>query len=210
MSFAPVPAHGDPTELTHRPFVLVYAVIAVWTASVLINAAARHAWAAALAASGLALVLVWPQTGMLGELPKFGWGWLYYGRDTTAGLPQAAAFLRASARPGDTLAAHGLRMVWVPTDLATELAALTGMPVYIARPYVHIAGGGRRREVVLQRYAALDSVGRESRPDEALARLRQLNIQWYVVAGEQGPPWDRERRRAVFAERKVAVYSTRP
>ena len=30
---APVPPHGDATEFTQRPFVLVYAVFAVWTAA---------------------------------------------------------------------------------------------------------------------------------------------------------------------------------
>src|SRR2546429_3376313 len=30
---APVPPHGDATEFTQRPFVLVYGVFAVWTAA---------------------------------------------------------------------------------------------------------------------------------------------------------------------------------
>jgi hypothetical protein len=37
MVLAPIPAHHDSTDLTQRPFVLLYAVVAVWTAASLIR-----------------------------------------------------------------------------------------------------------------------------------------------------------------------------
>jgi hypothetical protein len=212
MVTAPIPQHGDTTEFTQRPFVLLYAVIAAWTAAALVEFVAlrlrlrpRRVWIAMLAASALALPLIWPQTGALG-LPKFGWGWSHLTRSVEKGLPQAAGFLRRNLRPGELFAAEGLALEWVATDLATETTSLTGAPAYLARPFVQISKGGRRQEVALERYAGLRRVGEEQSASAALARLREMGIQRYVVAGDDGPRWDPERRRAAFAAGDVAVY----
>jgi len=94
----------------------------------------------------------------------------------------------------------------VPTDAAAELGALSGMPAYIARPYIHMAHGGERQLVAQERHAALEAVARETRSSAALARLAALGVRWYVVTGERGPAWDPQRRLAVFRDRRVAVY----
>jgi len=203
MVLAPIPAHGDATELTQRPFVLVYAVVAIWTVAVFVE---RVSFRWMLAASGAAVVALWPHSGLLGELPKFSWGWNYYARALTPGVVRTAAFLRKEGKPGDEFAVQGLQPGWVPTDAATELAALSGMPAYIARPYIHMAQGGERALVAQERYGALVAVARETRAPAALARLRRLGIRWYVVADGRGPAWDPEWRFAVFRDRKVAVY----
>jgi len=211
MALAPIPANGDPTELTQRPFVLVYAVVAIWTVAVFVERLALR-WV--LAVAGAAFVALWPHNGPWPEAPKFSWGWKYYARTLTPGLVQAAAFLRREGRPGDEFAVQGLqqgwvptlRPGWVPTDAAVELAALSGMPVYIARPYIHMARGGESQLVAEQRHAALEAVAREMRSSAALERLAALGVRWYVVTGERGPAWDRERRLAVFSDRRVAVY----
>lgn len=213
MVSAPIPQHGDTTEFTQRPFVLLYAVIAAWTAAALVQSVAlrvqlgpRGVWIAMLAASTLALPLLWPQTGALG-LPKFAWGWrhlTYYSVED--GLPEAAKFLRGNFRPGDVFAAQGLTLEWVATDVATKMTSLTGAPAYLARPFVHISKGGRRQEVALERYAALAQVAAEQSASAALARLREIGIPWYVVVGSAGPRWDPQRREAAFAAGDVAVY----
>jgi hypothetical protein len=211
IAVAPIPANGDPTELTHRPFVLVYAVVAIWTVAVLVERVALR-WVLALA--GAAFVALWPYGGPWPEAPKFSWGWNYYARALTPGLAQAAAFLRREGKPGDVFAVQGLqrgwvptlRPGWVPTDAAAELAALSGMPAYLARPYIHMAQGGERKLVALERHAALEAVARVTRPSDALARLGALGVRWYVVTGERGPIWDPERDLALFRHGKVAVY----
>lgn len=209
---APVAQHGDTTEFTQRPFVLLYAVIAAWTAAALVELVAlrvqlgpRRVWMVTLAASTLALPLVWPQTGALGQ-PKFGWGWRHLTHSVEDGLPEAARFLRRNFRPGDVFAAQGLTLDWVMTDVATKMTSLTGAPAYLARPFVQIIKGGRRKEVALERYAALARVLDEQSASAALARLRERGIQWYVVAGSAGPRWDPERRHAAFATGEVAIY----
>jgi hypothetical protein len=203
MVLAPIPPHGDATELTQRPFVLVYAVVAIWTVAVFVE---RVPFRWMLAASGAAFVALWPHSGLLGELPKFSWGWNYYARALTPGVVRTAAFLRKEGKPGDEFAVQGLQPGWVPTDVATELAALSGMPAYIARPYIHMAQGGERALVAQERYGALVAVARETRAPAALARLRRLGIRWYVVADGRGPAWDPERQFAVFRDRRVVVY----
>lgn len=203
MALAPIPANGDATELTQRPFVLVYAVVAIWTVAVFVERVALR-WV--LAVVGAAFIVWWPHGGPWPDAPKFSWGWNYYARALTPGLVQAAAFLRREGKPGDEFAVQGLQRGWVPTDAAVELASLSGMPAYIARPYSHMAQGGERKLVALERYSALARVLHEQSASAALVRLRESGIRWYVVAGSAGPRWDPERRQAAFAAGDVAVY----
>jgi len=211
MALAPVPSNGDATELTHRPFVLVYAGVAIWTVAVFVERVALR-WLLAL--TGAAFVAWWPHSGPWPEAPKFSWGWNYYARALTPGLMQAAAFLRQQGRPGDTFAVQGLQRGWVPSlkpgwvpnDTAAEIAALSGMPTYIARPYLHMARGGERQLVAQERYAALEAVARETQASAALARLAALGLRWYVVTGERAPAWDPQFALAAFRDRRVAVY----
>ena len=216
MITAPVPQHGDATELTHRPFVVLYAVIAIWTAAGFVSSmvpqgdqAAHRAWLTLLLLAGLALPVLWPQTSALGRLPRFQWGWKYTPYKVEQGLVQAAAFLRARSRPGDVFAAQDVKLEWVATDSATELTSLTGMPAYLSRPFFHLASGGRREQVARERYGALKRMDGEEDAAAAARRLRELGIQWYVVVGSEGPRWDRGRRHAAFAAGRVSVYSGR-
>jgi hypothetical protein len=207
------PAVGwDSTELTVRPFVLVYAVVAIWTsvtfAGWLAMRTARtdRVHSAILLASAFALILLWPQTADLGLMPKFYWGWKFYPNKVSQGLPQAAAFLRRSSAPGDVFAVQGLRPVWVASDPAIQLTALSGMPAYLAYVIAHTAAGGKRGAAAQERYLALARVANAQSAPAALQELRRLGIAWYVVIGE-GPRWDRARQRAAFTEGRVAVYS---
>ena len=218
MISAPVAQHGDATELTHRPFVVLYAVIAIWTAAGFVSCmvpqgdqAARRAWLALLLLAGLALPLLWPQTSALGRVPRFQWGWKYTPYRVEDGLVQAAAFLRARSHPGDIFAAQDLKLGWVATDTATELASLTGMPAYLSRPFIYLGRGGRSEQVARERYGALKRLEGEQDAAAAARQLRELGIQWYVVVGvgNEGPRWDRGRRRAAFAAGRVSVYSAK-
>jgi hypothetical protein len=205
MVLAPIPAHGDPTELTQRPFALVYALVVTWTAAVLV---ARLSMRWVIGVSAAALVLVWPQSGLWGEFPKFSWGWNYFAWALDPGVRQAAAFLRHQGTPGDVFAVQGLREGWVAADAAIEIVALSGMPAYLARPYIHRGQSAERQWAAERRVAALRVVAQESEAARALARLSALGVRWYVVPGRRGPKWDPMRRLAVFADQQVAVYRT--
>lgn len=205
---APIPAHGDSTEFTQRPFVLVYAVFGVWTAAGFAGWLAlkgglrqRRVWLPLLIAAAFTVMWVLRYT-----VADWRWAQTYI---VAEGLPQAATYVRSRSQPGELLATQGLDTVLVTTDLAIQLVGMTGVPAYLSRPFIHISAGGPNAQIVLQRYVALRAVERETSAEAALARLRALGIRWYVVAesDRSGPRWDPERRRAALVDRMVAVYS---
>jgi hypothetical protein len=208
MITAPVPANGDSTELTQRPFVVLYAVIAVWTVTGFVSWLSRQ--------GALRSRRVWLPALLLGALPVIwaaryvdkDWRWTQV-QDVTPGLPPVASWLRSHWRAGDILAVGGLKREWVISDDAIQLVALSGMPAYLTRPHIHIEDGGRRKAVALERHAALERVAEERDAPGALRRLRELGVQWYVVAGGAGPRWDPQRREAAFVAGAVAVYASR-
>lgn len=206
---APIPAHGDSTEFTQRPFVLVYAVFAVWTAAGVAGWLAlqgglrrRRVWLPLLLAAAFTVIWI-----LVFTVRDWRWSQTY---KPAEGLAQAASYVRSRSQPGDLLATQGLDTVPVTTDLAIQLAGMTGVPAYLSRPFIHISAGGSRARIAEQRYVALRAVERETSAEAALARLRALGIRWYVVAetDRSGPRWDPARRRAVFVDRMVAVYAT--
>jgi hypothetical protein len=195
--------------------VLLYAVVAVWTAATLAGWAAarlegdgRRLLRAAAAATILAAVLVWPVAGAL-ALPKFLWGWVHITHKVEDGLLEGAAFLRQNSRPGDTFATSGVKAGWVATDSAAQLESLTGMPAYLARPFTQMNRSDARGREATRRYFALGRVAAEKDFPSAIRRMRELGIVWYVHVGGVPPTWDPARGHAVFVERDVAVYSTR-
>lgn len=222
MVSAPVPPHGDATELPQRPFVLVYAVIAIWTAAGFARwvrlqggLRVRRVWVSLLLLAALGL-----SGALLYTVPDARWLEAHQG---AKGLPQAARFLRSHWRPGDILAVQGLTLERVDTDAAVQLVSLSGVPAYLSRPFVHAAAGPRAKQIVLERHAALAGVAEAPDMPAALERLRRLGIRWYAVVSpgrvwdherlqmmidHTGPRWDPLRERAAFVEGSLAIYSS--
>jgi hypothetical protein len=212
MLTAPIPPFGTAHELAYSSFMPVYAALAVWTLAALVDyLAARDSrwadrlWPALVLLAVLALPPLWAQTPAL-STPKMAWGPKYVSNEVAPGLPQTAAFLRQQARPGQVFAVPGLSLQEVVTDAGTQLGAMTGMPAYLARPGIHLTGGGRER-IALERWAALKDLDRQASLAGAMGRLRALGIAWYVVPGGKAPRWDPERRHAAFTAGGFAVYS---
>src|SRR5882762_2501493 len=213
MLTAPIDKHRDSTEFTVRPFVLVYASVAVWTVCLLCRVfalrwpqRASQAWRAVLGASLLGVALAWQGTPAMG-LPKFDWGWEYSSKRIDAGLTHAARYLREHGRPGQVFAVRGLELRWAATDPAVQLISLSGMPAYLSYTSAHTIEAPSREKIALERYAQLARLDRAPSAAAALDELRRLGIAWYVVTGWSGPPWDREWRQASFFERNVAIYA---
>lgn len=217
MLTAPIDKHRDSTEFTVRPFVLVYAAVAVWTVCLswrLIALRWAHAdaraWRALLVAAVLAVPFVGQYTAAMGTQPKFRWGGDFYPGEIQPGIVEAGRYLRGHARPGQVFAVRGLDLRWAITDAAVQLVALSGMPAYLSYTSAHMIEAADRGRVAMQRYAALSRLERSPSADAALAELRRLGIAWYVVPDGAGPPWDPARRRAAFVERNVAIYAVSP
>lgn len=213
MLTAPIDKYRDSTEFTVRPFVLVYAAVAVWTVCLLCRAFASRrpqrmpqAWRAVLGACLLGVALAWQAAPAMG-LPKFEWGWTYYPKRIDAGLTQAGRYLREHGRAGQVFAVRGLQLGWAATDPAVQLVSLSGMPAYLSYISAHAIEAPQREKVALERYAALARLERAPSAAAALEQLRKLGIAWYVSTGWSGPPWDPRWQQARFVERNVAIYA---
>lgn len=214
MLFAPVPFHGDATDLIHRPFVLLYPSVAIWTLCLGLRVLATRIdpatklWPALAAAAILALpAIVTHAPGMM--RPKFSWGERYVTTRIPPGLIESAAFMRRHAAAGDVFGVAGLTAEDESFDLSMEICALSGMPAYLSRPSMEMSKGARRRRIARERMTAMQAV--DAAPDyrTAMDSLRALNVRWYLVTGGRGPRWDPSRAHAAFSAGDVALYAAR-
>lgn len=209
MIAAPVAPNGDPTEFPHRPFVLLYAVFAIWTAAGFATwlAALGRASVARTWAYGISLVAIAGTAAALFTAPDARWDEYFW---LEPGVPQAGYFIRAHSAPGDVLAVQGLETRPVASGVAIQLVALTGVPAYLSRPFIHATRGPAEKALAERRYAEIEGIAREPSRAAALARIRELGIRWYVVPGGAGPAWDAGRRGAAFVAGRIAVYRAGP
>lgn len=215
MLFAPVPFNGDVTDLIHRPFVLLYAAVAIWTLCLVLRLLALRidlaakVWPVLLVGTILALPpIVSGAAGMMH--PKFRWGESYVATRIPPGLVDVAAFMRTHAARGDVFGVAGLRAVYTTFDLSMEVCALSGMPAYLSRPYIEMIKGAARKRLAASRLAALQAV--DAAPDygAAMQLLRAINVRWYVVTDGKGPRWDPSRARSAFTAGDVTLYAAAP
>jgi len=207
MLFAPTPWHGDPSDLIHRPFVLLYGACAIWALCLALRILARPLWLPLLGLSLVALPLVFATAGRMAQ-PKFRWSEFDAAVRVPPGLVEAARFMRSNSAPGDTFAAAGLKLAYATFDLSTQLCALSGVPAYLSRPHFEVIKDAPRRELAMQRMAALQAIEENAHYDAAMQALRALGVRWYVAAGGEGPRWDPARARAAFKSGTVALYRT--
>jgi hypothetical protein len=205
MFFAPTPWHGDPSDLIHRPFVLLYAACAIWTLCFLVRIAGKNLWAVLLAGAILALPAIFATAGQMAK-PKFRWSEFDAAVRVPPGLVEAAEHMRQHAAAGDVFAVAGLSAAYATFDLSTQVCALSGMPAYLSRPHFEMIKDARRKQVVMARLAALQEIESLTDPAAAMQALRALKVRWYLISGDQAPRWDPERARAAFRAGTVALY----
>ena len=198
--FAPTPWHGDPSDLIHRPLVLLYAACAIWTLCLAIRMIRRPLWPAMAVIAAMALPAIAFTAGTMSK-PKFAWGVQDDGVRVTPGLGEAAAYLRQHAAPGDIYVASGLSASYATFDISTQLCSMSGLPAFLSRPYFERIKDGPRKELVEKRLEAVKSL-------TSLEGLRRLGVQWYVNTGDKGPPWDPSRAAATFKAGQVSLYRT--
>jgi len=209
MFFAPTPWHGDPSDLIHRPFVLLYAACAIWTLCLLVRVLSMKTswkvWPLLFTGVVLALPAIFATAGQMAK-PKFRWSEYDAAIRVVPGLVEAAGHMRQHAAAGDVFAVAGLTTAHAAFDLAVQVCALSGMPAYLSRPHLEAIKDKARKEVVTARFAALNEIAALNDYDMAMQALHKLRIQWYLVAGDAGVRWDVERRRAAFTAGTVSLY----
>jgi len=213
MLYAPLTWALQGPELIDRPVVLVYAVCAIWTLCLLLRWLATKgpgwadlSWRAALAICFVSLPAALSVAGYMAR-PKFAAGNPHLALRTEPGLVETAEYLRSHARVGDVFSASGLNANFAVVDLPTKLCALTGLPAYLARPYLEMIKDAPRKELASARLASLRHVDAQSDFRQAMELLRRLRVQWHVVAGQEGPRWDSRHERAVFRRGSISLYA---
>lgn len=212
MIFAPSP-NEDSTELTQRPFVLLYAIVVVFTAALFVrwlSAQGRHkptrVWRTLAVAATLALPIVWVNAAEMART-RPAWANRLAPLHVERGLIDAAAFMRTRSKPGDTLAMQGATAKYATgRDASTVLVSLSGIPLFVGHPLFYSFEGGPRRELADRRSAALHRIAATPDAKTALDDLRQLGVRWYVVTEPGAPLWDKAHARAVFTSGGVALY----
>jgi hypothetical protein len=207
MLLAPTPWHGDPSDLIHRPFVLLYAACAIWTLCLALRMTRRDTWGILLVATTLALPVIAATAGQMGR-PKFRWAEYDQAVRVPPGLVEAAAYLREHAAAGDVYVAAGISDAYATFDLSTQLGGMSGVPAYLSRPYFEMLKDADRKRVVAARLTALRALDAQTDYGAAMRSLQSLKVRWYVVSGEQDPRWDPARARAAFKAGTVSLYRT--
>ena len=215
--FAPMASHGDYTEFQQRPFVLVYASAVVWT----LLFAERVFPAVGNSTAGLRLALSSTLVAGIATAavvrrhddparPRFAWGMQHFDTRLERGFIDAAAFIRARAAAGDTFALIPTDPTSRLDDGATRLAALAGVPAYLARASIQASNSPARRLVVEQRLSELHSVETASDVNAAFDTLRSVGVDFLVTLGDSGPSFDPSGSRAAFRSAGASVYQIGP
>ncbi|HXE17690.1 MAG TPA: hypothetical protein VN632_10705 [Stellaceae bacterium] len=217
--WAPVaPYYNDVTEFRHRQFLLVYAIVLLWTIprlaviaglGELIGRVPAPRALAAGAILALAAVAIYGDVNPAVPSPIMTWARHYNDPPLDPGMPQAAAWLRARARPGDVMALPVAESRTLLFGQANEMGGLTGIPVYAARIDINlVAHGAAIAALTRRREAAIAAVERISDRNAALAALRGLGVKWFVAVTADLPAWDRTGDAATFHAGSTFVYDS--
>jgi hypothetical protein len=182
--FTPLPSNGDMTEFKERPFVLVYAVILLWSVARLrgssmtkspvtprVEVTAVAVTMAFLVAVAAAMPSYDPQT------TRLGWAAKHVEQRFPDGLMAAAEFVRAHARHGDTLISIDAEQ----TD-SVALASLTGVPQYLAEGGVQWSRKDRSaHSVANERQAVLHELAIATSRQRVNELLAEAGVRWLVI-----------------------------
>ncbi len=215
--FAPMASHGDYTEVQQRPFVLVYASAVVWTLlfadrlfpSVGNSTAGLRLALSSTLVAGIATAAVVRRHDDPAR-PRFAWGIHHFDTRLERGFIDAAAFIRARAAAGDTFALIPTDPTTRLDDGATRLAALAGVPAYLARASIQASNNPARRLVVEQRLSELHRVETAQDVNAAFDTLRSVGVDFLVTLGDSGPSFDPSGSRAAFRSAGASVYQIEP
>jgi hypothetical protein len=202
----PTPAHGDPTDFGHRPFVLIYVVVAALGAA---GVAARlREWSggsgrlvtAGLALAALAgLVVPWRDGAVIQQRWTPAYATIPVDGDTAA----AAAFVRQQSAPGDEVLASR-------EDPLAVIVALTERRGWLSRSSLYRSLGPEFAESADARAAEHASIAQATTFDEVKAFGARTGVDWYIADGAPGAAWPEAiARHSVFTAGGVRVYDLR-
>jgi hypothetical protein len=213
--WAPVAQNGNLDEFKHRHFVLLYAIIVLWTLLRLVQLVQESAWlsranpaqAGAFGAVALVAMLITNRNiDPAKPLDSLRWAATFYNVRIDPGVAPAAAFIRNHRRYGDIIAVNLIAAHETLFSLATELSSMADVPIYVARSDLEMLRGSKIARSVQARLADLKAVETSSNIADAFNILRTHAIRWYVVVAPALPRWDESGRSARYQSASVYVY----
>jgi hypothetical protein len=174
----PLGPAADPDEFQHRPFVLTYAVLALWDGCLLariVNQGLSRRWinfSGSLACCTLVVPFILADSAQRGEE---SWGNRLASMPVRAGLAQSAEYIRKNAASSD--------VVWSSEDDAwgilvglSERAAFTSLSHYFS------ALDGPEKDLIRKRQPIRETLLRSNDFNDFTDVLQSEGIRWFVVA----------------------------
>ncbi len=213
--WAPIAYNGTLDEYKQRSFVLLYALVVLWTGLRLIGAVGIDRYVASwrpavsamtAAAVLLTTVLLYRNTDPGSPVGKIV-AWNAYDKKIDPGVVQMAVFLNANAHPKDMIAVGGKGAYETNSCATVELASMTDLPVYVGRIDFQLkTRSPQTAQIIQERAAEMKMIDGAADQAKAFEQLRSHGIRWYVCSGSNMPSWDRVGKRSVFHADSTYVY----
>ncbi|HUU35454.1 MAG TPA: hypothetical protein VMW48_15420 [Vicinamibacterales bacterium] len=205
----PTPAHGDPTDFGHRPFVLVYLLVGAlagagavrllcdWSARRVGSATVATAVVIALALAGVSVPVV------TGARVQQTWTPQYAEISVPRAAFEAATYVRRQSQPGALVQSAS-------EDPQAVMVAITERRGYLSRTSLYRSLGPDTATVADRRAAEHASVVNATSYEQLQAFGERTGVAWYIAdtpASQQWPAAVQDRR--VFGSGAVSVYHLR-
>ena len=175
----PATKRGDPFDMQHRQFVLLYGILAVWSGSYVGSLAVirfgQHAPHAVLVAAALLLPVPFLLCGTV-QSSMLPWAPPYVGLVLPAGLLDAANFIRTHSAPGDVVGASSTyycgplsALVERPTHFPLDCDYRSLTPATTAPPQGAPSGSMQERMLNAESY------------EEFIEFAKQKKIEWFIA-----------------------------
>ena len=208
----PTPRHGDITDWSHRSFVLVYAVILIFSVSWIMalckainfNGVTTRSLGVIIGSIILAAGITVPwhygkniQYGSLRDGPTA------CATVISGDMFKATRYIRGHSRSGDVMLASD-------SDPQARAVALTGLQSFVSLTKYFQTWGGDLGKLATERSAANDRLRDSVAFKELAAFGRKNNIKWYLLRHEDMPAWPPQLlNHAVFRSGNMYVFDLR-
>lgn len=213
---APTGLNTDASELKHRHFILLYAIVGAWSVTRITQWISQFAvrgrrveyvlWSASAAMLVLTIALgrdVNPGKPSFIHMP---WANGFFGVPVAPGIVQAGAYIRVHSERGDLMIMSGEAMRGYIQSRQTELISFADVATYLGRTELLEKQGGSASALAGRRAAEVNSVVTATAWATACHRLNQMGVRWYVENQPGLPNWDPLHSAAVFGAGEFAIY----
>ena len=213
---APTSLNTDASELKHRHFILLYAVVGSWIVARAVQWISQR-----LRAGGRSGYLLWTASAALclatvafgrdnrpakPDLQHMPWASAFFDVPLAPGIALTGSYIRTHSERGDLLVMSGAAMRGYMQSRQTELIGFADVATYLGRVELLEKQAGRKAALAAGRAAEVDGVVAAAGWSEACRRLNRMGVRWYVEDRTDAPHWDPTHQTAAFKAGAFAVY----